>query len=181
MLPLSRYACPNPACSAHGQAGAGNIAVRGRYGRQKDKYIIYCRICGKRFLPTIGTPLFGSHLEKEQIQNIARLKAQGLSGRAIALRLGFSKSTVHATLKRMTAHIEKATGDLAESLGLGVDALRDFWVAVSPRAASSAPKPPRARPKKKRARKNSAGKNVPGGGQEDGEAGDPSASAPPAL
>ena len=70
MQGLEQASCPNKECRYHGRANAGNIAVRGRYGKGRGRVLLYCRTCGKRFAATRGTPLFASHLPKETVHAI---------------------------------------------------------------------------------------------------------------
>ena len=48
------------------QAGAGNLTVCGRYGKDKQHRLLYCRTCKARFSERKGTPLFGSQLPAEK-------------------------------------------------------------------------------------------------------------------
>ncbi|VVS95302.1 hypothetical protein DBB_48790 [Desulfoluna spongiiphila] len=51
-LNLEQYFCPNEQCKEYGLRGHGNIAVRGKYGKEKNRTLLYCRTCGKRFAAT---------------------------------------------------------------------------------------------------------------------------------
>ena len=60
--------CPNEQCKNYGLRGQGNIAVRGKYGKDKSRDLLYCRTCGIRFASTHDSALFGLHLSAATIQ-----------------------------------------------------------------------------------------------------------------
>jgi hypothetical protein len=62
--------CPNKECKDYGLQNHGNITVRGKYGKDKTKDLLYCRTCGKRFASTRATAFFGLHLSDEKIEQI---------------------------------------------------------------------------------------------------------------
>ena len=47
--------CPNKDCKDYGLQNHGNITIRGKYGKDKTKDLLYCRTCGKRFASTRAT------------------------------------------------------------------------------------------------------------------------------
>ena len=62
--------CPDKVCKGYGLENHGNITVRGKYGKDKTKDLLYCRTCGKRFASTRATAFFGLHLSDEKIEQI---------------------------------------------------------------------------------------------------------------
>jgi len=46
---LSRFCCMNEQCPDHGKRGVGNLTVCARYGRDKQRRLLYCRSCKYRF------------------------------------------------------------------------------------------------------------------------------------
>jgi hypothetical protein len=40
---LSRFCCLNEQCPAHGKRGLGNLTVCARYGKDKQRRLLYCR------------------------------------------------------------------------------------------------------------------------------------------
>jgi len=77
MKELERCFCPNEQCKDHGLRRQGNIAVRGKYGKDKSRDLLYCRTCGKRFASTQASALFGLHLSAETIRQIIHYAAEG--------------------------------------------------------------------------------------------------------
>jgi hypothetical protein len=53
---LSRFCCMNDQCPDHGQRGLGNLTVCARYGKDKQRRLLYCRSCKYRFSERKGTP-----------------------------------------------------------------------------------------------------------------------------
>ena len=53
---LSRFCCQNEDCPDYGKRGAGNLTVCGRYGKDKQRRLLYCRTCKARFSERKGTP-----------------------------------------------------------------------------------------------------------------------------
>ena len=70
--------CPNKDCPDNGLRNHGNIAIRGKYGKDKTKDLLYCRTCHKRFAATRSTAFFGLHLSDEQIAQIIHHAAEGV-------------------------------------------------------------------------------------------------------
>ena len=82
MRELEQCFCPNEQCKDHGLRSQGNIAVRGKYGKDKSRDLLYCRTCGKRFASTQASALFGLHLSAETIRQIIHHAAEGVGVRA---------------------------------------------------------------------------------------------------
>ncbi len=55
----------------------GNIAVRGKYSKDKSRELLSCRPFGKRFAATGSSALFGLHLLAETIRQIIHHAAEG--------------------------------------------------------------------------------------------------------
>jgi hypothetical protein len=58
--PLEELCCVNPACSASGRRGEGNLVVRTGKGAGRWR-ILRCRTCGSEFSERKGTALPGSN------------------------------------------------------------------------------------------------------------------------
>jgi hypothetical protein len=67
---LSRFCCQNEQCPDHGKREAGNLTVCGRYGKQEQHRLLYCRTCRARFSERKGTPLFRSKLPQDKAVSI---------------------------------------------------------------------------------------------------------------
>jgi LacI family transcriptional regulator len=91
---LSRFCCQNAECPDHGERGAGNLTVCGRYGNQKQHRLLYCRTCRYRFSERRGTPLFGSQLTEAQAVSIFEHLADRNGVRATARLVKVNRNTV---------------------------------------------------------------------------------------
>ena len=71
MSELEQFFCPNEQCKDYGVRCQGNVAFRGKYGKDKSRDLLYCRTCGKRFASTHDSALFGLHLPADTIRQVA--------------------------------------------------------------------------------------------------------------
>ncbi len=91
---LSCFCCLNPQCPDHGRRGIGNLTVCARYGKGKQRRMLYCRSCKDRFSERKGTPLFGSQLTEEKAVSILEHLAQRNGVRATARLVKVNRNTV---------------------------------------------------------------------------------------
>src|SRR4029077_17171651 len=94
MEDLSRFCCQNPECRDYGARGLGNLTVCARYGKDKQRRMLYCRTCKARFSERKGTPLFGSQLTEEQALSIFEHLADRNGVRATARLVKVNRNTV---------------------------------------------------------------------------------------
>ena len=106
MTEIQNTFCPNKDCKDNGLRNHGNIAFRGKYGKNKKKDLLYCRTCGKRFVPTRATAFFGLHLSGEKIEQIIHYAAEGVGVRPTARLLGLNKDTVNRVILRAGEHCQ---------------------------------------------------------------------------
>ena len=104
MAELDQCFCPNEKCKDFGLRHQGNIAIRGKYGKDKSRDLLYCRTCGKRFGATQASALFGLHLPPETIRQIIHHAAEGVGVRATARLLELDKDTVNRVILRSNSH-----------------------------------------------------------------------------
>jgi transposase-like protein len=90
----SGYSCPNESCPDYLKVDSGNISKRGFYGVNKDRILLYCRTCGKRFSSTYGSSISGLHLPPDKILSIIHHAVEGNSVRGTARLLKLDKDTV---------------------------------------------------------------------------------------
>jgi len=125
--------CPNEKCKDYGLQNHGNITVRGKYGKDKTKDLLYCKTCGKRFASTRGTAFFGLHISDEKIEQIIHHAAEGVGVRATARLLGLNKDTVNRVILRAGEHCELVLSNLLRSLKLSEAQLDELWAFVKKR------------------------------------------------
>ena len=133
MTDVNNAFCPNIDCKDYGLQNHGNIAIRGKYGKDKDKDLLYCRTCGKRFASTRATAFFGLHLSDDKIAQIIHHAAEGVGVRATSRLLGINKDTVNRVILRAGEHCEIVLSNLLRSLKLEEAQLDELWAFVKKR------------------------------------------------
>jgi len=133
MTEVKNAFCPNIDCKDYGLQNHGNIAIRGKYGKNKDKDLHYCRTCGKRFASTRATAFFGLHLSDDKIAQIIHHAAEGVGVRATSRLLGINKDTVNRVILRAGEHCEIVLSSLLRSLNLKEAQLDELWAFVKKR------------------------------------------------
>ena len=133
MTDVKNAFCPNADCKDYGLQNHGNIAIRGKYGKNKDKDLLYCRTCGKRFASTRATAFFGLHLPDDKIIQIIHHAAEGVGVRATSRLLDINKNTVNRVILRAGEHCEIVLSNLLRSLKLKEAQLDELWAFVKKR------------------------------------------------
>ena len=133
MTKIDNAFCQNKDCKNYGLRNHGNIAFRGKYGKNKTKDLLYCRTCGKRFASTRATAFFGLHLSNEKIEQIIHHAAEGVGVRSTARLLGINKDTVNRVILRAGEHCELVLSSLLRSLKLKETQLDELWLFVKKR------------------------------------------------
>ena len=133
MADVDNAFCPNKDCKDYGLQNHGNIAIRGKYGKEKDKDLFYCRTCGQRFASTRATAFFGLHLSDEKIAQIIHHAAEGVGVRATARLLDINKDTVNRVILRAGEQCEIVLSNLLRSLKLNEAQLDELWAFVKKR------------------------------------------------
>lgn len=132
--------CPNEQCKNHGLRNQGNISVRGKYGKDKSRNLLYCRTCGTRFAATRATALFGLHLSAATIRQVIHHAAEGVGVRATARLLAMDKDTVNRVILRAGEHCANVLSGLLTSLCLTETQLDELWTFVKKRKILAATK-----------------------------------------
>jgi transposase-like protein len=140
MSELEQCFCPNEQCKYYGLRRQGNIAVRGKYGKDKSRDLLYCRTCGQRFAATQASALFGLHLSAEMIRQIIHHASEGVGVRATARLLELDKDTVNRVILRAGEHCAHVLSDLLTSLELTETQLDELWTFVKKRKVLAVPK-----------------------------------------
>lgn len=122
--------CPNKDCKHHGLRNQGNISVRGKYGKDKNRELLYCRTCGKRFAATRDSALFGLHLPPKTVGDIIHHAAEGVGVRATARLLNLDKDTVNRVILRVGEHCARVLASLQADLQLTEVQLDELWTFV---------------------------------------------------
>lgn len=139
MSELEKYFCPNEQCKEYGLRGHGNIGIRAKYGKDKNRDLLYCRTCGKRFAASRASALFGLHLPAETIRQIIHHAAEGVGVRATARLLELDKDTVNRVILRAGEHCARVLSGLLTSLQLTEAQLDELWTFVKKRKVLTTP------------------------------------------
>jgi hypothetical protein len=82
-MDLATAFCPNPACSARGQSGQGNLGI---HSRKEQRFI--CTLCGKTFTTTKGTAFYRLRTPAETVSLVLTLLAHGCPLQAMGPGIG---------------------------------------------------------------------------------------------
>jgi hypothetical protein len=140
MSEIEQCFCPNEQCKDYSLRGHGNIGIRAKYGKDKNRDLLYCRTCGKRFAASRASALFGLHLPAETIRQIIHHAAEGVGVRATARLLGLDKDTVNRVILRAGEHCARVLSGLLTSLQLTEAQLDELWTFVKKRNVLANPK-----------------------------------------
>src|SRR5258707_12555039 len=109
-MDTSKQFCPNQACSARGQIGAGNITI---HDRKRQRY--RCKICKQTFRARRGTMFEGLRKPMELIVIVVTLLSYGCPVQAIVQAFGLDERTVASWRDRAGAHCEEVHHALIET------------------------------------------------------------------
>jgi len=108
MDPQTQF-CPNMACPARGKLGKNNIVI---HSRKEARY--QCKICGKTFAATTGTPFYRLHHRQELMVIVATLIAYGCPLQAIVATFHLDERTVMDWQKRTGRHCQQVHKHLVQ-------------------------------------------------------------------
>ena len=91
---LKTFCCQNPDCPDYGQRGLGNLRVCFRNGPDKQRRVLACRTCQKRFSERKGTPLYRSKLPEEKALSVLQHLQENCGVRQTGRLVGVNKDTV---------------------------------------------------------------------------------------
>src|SRR6266852_3781122 len=105
----SQQFCPNLACSARGQMGAGNITI---HDRKRQRY--RCKVCKQTFNARRGTMFEGLRKPVELIVIVVTLVTYGCPVQAIVHAFGLDERTVADWRDRAGAHCHQVHQEMLE-------------------------------------------------------------------
>ena len=109
---LSRFCCLNERCPDFGKRGVDNLTVCARYGKGKQRRMLYCRTCKARFSERKGTPLFGSQLSEDQALSIFEHLAERTGVRATGRLVKVNRNTVVRYARLAGGHARRLHDEL---------------------------------------------------------------------
>jgi transposase-like protein len=108
---LDLFCCQNPACSAYGLRGQGNLRVGFRYGPHCRR-MLACRTCQSRFSERKGTAWFGTRLAPAPARTVFQHLQDGCGVRQTARLTGVDKDTVVRYALRAGQHAQASHDEL---------------------------------------------------------------------
>jgi transposase-like protein len=101
--------CHNLECPARGQLGQGTIRI---FSQKKQRYD--CKLCGKTFTATKGTPFYRLRTAVDVVTLVLTLLVHGCPTQAIVAAFGFDERTVADWQKRAGSHAQKVHEAIVE-------------------------------------------------------------------
>ena len=103
---LTQFCCQNQDCPDYGRRNAENLSVCDRYGKNKQRRMLYCRSCKARFSERKGTIFFGARLPEEKIVSVMEHVQEGCGVRKTGRLLRVNRNTVsrYSALAGQHAH-----------------------------------------------------------------------------
>lgn len=120
-------ACPNEKCRLHEKKFKGNIK---KNGFRKNVRNYKCVVCGKQFVETLGTPLYGKKMKKKEIARICDLFAEKASFRAVARATHHKLDTVRNLAEDLAVHARAANAFFLHDLRLTITEVDEIWTFV---------------------------------------------------
>jgi LacI family transcriptional regulator len=91
---LKDFCCQNPQCRDYGRRGLGNLRVCFRNGPNKQRRVLACRTCQKRFSERKGTPLYRAKLPEDKALSVLQHLQESCGVRQTGRLVGVNKNTV---------------------------------------------------------------------------------------
>lgn len=105
---ISHKACRNPACEDAGKLDAGNIILHASFcARSGAKQRCLCKTCGRSFSANTGTAYQDLTCSRDEFEQVAAMRVEGVSISAIARISRRSRSTIERWLERAAASAER--------------------------------------------------------------------------
>ncbi len=112
MEDLDLFCCQNASCPDYGLRSRGNLRVAFCYGPGKQRRILACRTCQRRFSERKGTALFGTRLARDKALAIFQHLQDGCGVRQTARLTGADKDTVVRYARQAGTHARQAHDEL---------------------------------------------------------------------
>lgn len=112
MQALSKFCCQNKRCSDYGKRDANNLTECGRFGKNNQIRLLYCRTCKKRFSERKGTPLFRMKLDEKKAVSLLAHVSESCGVRKTSRLVGVNKNTVMRYSRLAGEHAKKLHDEL---------------------------------------------------------------------
>jgi transposase-like protein len=101
-----------------------------RFGKASGHQRWRCRVCGRTWTETLGTPLYHLHTPLPEIVRAILIVLRRGSLRAAEEQTGHNYDTIAVWIRRLGAHAEAVTELLARELGLSEVEIDELWSFV---------------------------------------------------
>src|SRR5579859_5193637 len=91
---LKNFCCQNPECPDYGQRGRDNLRVCFRNGPHKERRVLACTTCQKRFSERKGTALYRAKLSDDKALSVLQHLQESCGVRQTSRLVGVNKNTV---------------------------------------------------------------------------------------
>jgi transposase-like protein len=109
---LKTFCCQNPDCPDYGQRGRDNLRVCFRNGPNKERRVLACRTCQKRFSERQGTPLYRCKLSEEKALSVLQHLQESCGVRQTGRLVGVHRNTVTRLALVAGTHAHQVHDDL---------------------------------------------------------------------
>jgi hypothetical protein len=125
----SSHFCPRKGCRYHGWPGLGNIRANGHPGGGPWRQL-ECTVCGKCFMETTNTILYGKRVPAKTIWQALKALAEGLGLRATARVFAVDPNTIETWLCQAAEHMEAVSQYLIHDLQLAQVQVDELWALL---------------------------------------------------
>jgi transposase-like protein len=91
---LKTFCCQNENCPVYGRRGLDNLRVCFRNGPNKERRVLACRTCQKRFCERKGTALYRCQLPEDKAVAVLQHLQESCGVRQTSRLVGVNKNTV---------------------------------------------------------------------------------------
>ncbi len=91
---LKTFCCQNPRCADYGRRGLDNLRVCFRNGPNKERRVLACRTCQRRFAERKGTALYRCKLPDDKALAVLQHLQESCGVRQTSRLVGVNKDTV---------------------------------------------------------------------------------------
>lgn len=126
-MPYEQYSCPNENCELHGRTGCDNINHRCWYGQEKDRQLLYCKVCNKRFSAERYTVFGQTRLPKKKFCKILECLCKKMGIRGTAGHVEVSTNTVLAVTRYAAQHFDAINQVMLRDLQVTEIQMDEFW------------------------------------------------------
>jgi transposase-like protein len=126
MNPQTQF-CHNPECPARGNVGQGTIRI---FSQKQQRYD--CKVCGKTFSATKGTPFYRLHTAVDLVTLVLTLLVHGCPTQAIVAAFGFDERTVASWQQRAGRHAQQVHEHIVEQGQVDLQHVQadELWVKL---------------------------------------------------